>query len=178
MSSAGFPSQHTTATTVSSNTTVQTNIRFDQSYLRTLPGILKCIQITVNLIGFICIECTGVNAYHSRGGWFVTVAMLGFWTTGILLTFYLFHIIEKFYKIPWLKIEFVFCCVMGLFYLIAASLAVSFPIEGYRVGGVFGFIAMCLYGGDAFLKFQSIQRGEIAQGERVTVRQTTTSPAY
>lgn len=45
----GFPSQHTT-TTVTSNTSVQTNIRFDPKYVKTLPGILKCIQAVSMLL--------------------------------------------------------------------------------------------------------------------------------
>lgn len=57
----------------------------------------------LNLLGFICITVSS-HSSHSRGGWFNTVAMGGFWFTGILLVLYLFHIIEKFSKIPWLKI--------------------------------------------------------------------------
>jgi hypothetical protein len=57
----------------------------------------------LNLLGFICITVS-THSRHSRGGWFNTVAMGGFWFTGILLVFYLFHIIEKFSRIPWLKI--------------------------------------------------------------------------
>lgn len=45
MAEVGFPGQHTTTTTVSSSTTVQTNIRFDGSYVQTLPGILKVVQV-------------------------------------------------------------------------------------------------------------------------------------
>lgn len=56
----------------------------------------------LNLLGFICITVSSES--HSRGGWFNTVSMIGFWFTGILLVFYLFHIIEKFSRIPWLKI--------------------------------------------------------------------------
>uniref|UniRef100_V9ID74 Uncharacterized protein n=1 Tax=Apis cerana TaxID=7461 RepID=V9ID74_APICE len=42
----GFPAQHTTTTTVTtSTTTTQPNIRFDSSYIRTLPGILKIVQV-------------------------------------------------------------------------------------------------------------------------------------
>lgn len=42
----GFPGQHTTTTTVTtSTTTIQPNVRFDPSYVRTLPGILKIIQV-------------------------------------------------------------------------------------------------------------------------------------
>lgn len=45
MAESGFPGQHTTTTTVTSSTTVQTNIRFDPSYLKTIPGILKAVQV-------------------------------------------------------------------------------------------------------------------------------------
>lgn len=48
MADGGFPGQHTTTTTVTSNTTVQTNLRFDPSYIRTIPGILKVVQIVSN----------------------------------------------------------------------------------------------------------------------------------
>lgn len=46
MADPGFPGQHTTTTTVqTSSTTVQTTVRFDPLYIRTLPGLLKIIQI-------------------------------------------------------------------------------------------------------------------------------------
>lgn len=42
----GFPGQHTTTTTVTTTTTsTQPNIRFDPSYARTLPGLLKIVQV-------------------------------------------------------------------------------------------------------------------------------------
>ncbi|XP_056635386.1 CKLF-like MARVEL transmembrane domain-containing protein 4 [Diorhabda sublineata] len=181
MADPGFPGQHTTTTTVhSTNTTVQTNIRFDPSYVRTLPGIAKCAQLLLNLLGFICIESSGVLATRSRGSFFNFVAMFGFWFTGILLAFYLFHLIEKLYRVPWLKLEFVYCCIWTGFYMIASSLAVSYNSEAYIVAGVFGFCAMVVYGIDAFLKYKAVQNGEIAQGERSNNKQTTTvsSPAY
>lgn len=41
-----FPNQHTTTTTVqTSSTTVETSLRFDPSYIRTIPGMLKLAQI-------------------------------------------------------------------------------------------------------------------------------------
>lgn len=47
MADQGFPGQHTTTVT-SSNTTVQTNIRYDPLYIRTIPGMLKIAQIVSN----------------------------------------------------------------------------------------------------------------------------------
>lgn len=180
MADAGFPGQHTTTTTVTTNMTVQTNLRYDPTYIRTIPGMLKIAEIALNLIGFICIEASGYHSYHSRGAWFNTVAMFGFWFTGIMLAFYLFHVVEKFFKIPWLKIELIFCSLWVLFYLIASCLAVTFPHEAYAVAGFFGFCAMVVYGYDAYLKLNAVKNGELAQGERAVNKQTTvvTSPAY
>jgi hypothetical protein len=42
--------------------------------------------------------------WHSRANWFNFCAMGGFWITGILLAFYLFHVIEKLYFIPWIMV--------------------------------------------------------------------------
>lgn len=181
MADPGFPGQHTTTTTVkSSSTVVDTTIRYDSSYIKTIPGYLKIAQIALNLLGFICIEASGVFSYHSRGSWFIFVALTGFWVTGFLLAFYLFHIVEKFYKIPWLKFEFGYCALWAALYLIAASLAATFSVEGFIAAGFFGFCAMVAYGIDAFLKWQGIQSGQLAQGERVINKQTTatlTSPS-
>lgn len=43
----------------------------------------------------------------------------------------------------------------------------------------FGYLAMVLYGGDAFLKYKALMAGELAQGHRVQAKQThvTTPPA-
>ncbi len=57
----------------------------------------------MNIIGFICIMVSQ-NNWHSRANWFNFCSMGGFWITGILLAFYLFHIIEKLYFIPWVMV--------------------------------------------------------------------------
>lgn len=44
MADPGFPSQHTTTTTVTS-TEIISNLRYDNTYLYTLPGKLKIAQI-------------------------------------------------------------------------------------------------------------------------------------
>jgi len=48
MADAGFPGTYSTTTTTTA-TTVTTNIRFDPSYIRTIPGMLK-IAAVVNII--------------------------------------------------------------------------------------------------------------------------------
>ena len=106
--------------------------------------------------------------------------MIGFWGTGILLIFYLLHIIEKLRVIPWMMIEMIFCTVLFIFYLSCGiDLAVKyshFRIEGtnndgpiaFAAASFFSFVAMIAYGVDAFFKFQGWRAGQLAQGEQVT----------
>lgn len=180
MADQGFPGQHTTTTTVTAtNTTVQTEIRYDPNYIRTMPGMLKCAQILANFLGFFCVAISGLAL---QANFFDTIAVTGFWFTGILLVLYLFHIVEKFYKIPWLKIELGFCALWTVFYLIAATLVAGLTTYSLAMGvaAFFGFCAMVVYGYDAFLKYQGVTSGEIAQGERHVTKTTSTvsSPTY
>lgn len=161
----------TTVTVTQTNTVVQPQIRYDKTYIQTVPGILKAIVIVLNLIGFICIEVSQWS-HHSRGGFFNFVAMTGFWFSGLMLLFYMFHVVEKFFKIPWLKIEFGFYALWTLLYLLASILAVTFFATAYTVAGFFGFLAMIAYGYDAWVKFGLVRAGAIAQGTR-SVNQTT-----
>lgn len=172
MAEVGFPGQHTTTTTVTSSTTVQTNIRFDRSYLFTLPGLLKCVQVLCSLLGFICIQVSNFNN-ATKGSFFSWISMIAFWFTGILLGFYLFHLVEKFYKIPWLKLEFLFCAVWTLMYLIVSILATTVHDNPHSAAAFFGFVATVAYGADAYLKYVGARAGGLAQGSRVVSKQTT-----
>ncbi|XP_072936496.1 CKLF-like MARVEL transmembrane domain-containing protein 4 [Epargyreus clarus] len=176
MAEVGFPGQHTTTTTVTSSTTVQTNIRFDASYLRTAPGILKVVQVACSLLGFICVQFSNLT-FLSKSSYFSSISMIAFWFTGILLGFYLFHIVEKFYKIPWLKIEFVFCAVWTLLYLIGSILVLNIGDKPHSAASFFGFTSTLAYAADALLKWRGARAGALAQGERVVSKQTTSVAA-
>ncbi|CAG9121825.1 hypothetical protein JYU34_002975 [Plutella xylostella] len=174
MAEAGFPGQHTTTTTVTSSTSVQTNIRFDKTYIRTWPGALKAAQVLLSLLGFICIQCSRFNN-NGKGAFFSWISMVAFWFTGILLGLYLFHFVEKFYRIPWLKIEFVFCGLWAFFYLLASSLAVSVYDSAHEAAAFFGYGACAAYLADCYLKYQAVKAGGLAQGSRVVSKQTTSA---
>jgi hypothetical protein len=190
MAAQELPDQHATTSDTSSNTTEETDIRCDPLYVRTIPGMLKVAQIVLNLSGFICITAS-FGAVTYRGNWFCFVATAGLWITGILLSLYLFRIVEKFHRIPWLKIEFVFCTIWTLLYLLAAFLAAANGSydAAFAVAAFFGFAAMVAYGYDAILKFKAVRsgglaqgglaQGELAQGEPVVTESssTVTSPA-
>ncbi|KAG6453011.1 CKLF-like MARVEL transmembrane domain-containing protein 4 [Manduca sexta] len=162
----------------STNTMFITAVRFDPSYLKTLPGILKCIVILFNFIGFVCVQASAFWS-NGRGVFFNIVANLGFWFSGAMLLFYLFHLIEKYHNIKWLQVEMVACAVMVFLYMIASTIVVAFGSAAYSAGGFFGYLAMVLYGVDAFLKYKALKAGELPQGQRVVTKQAhvVTPPA-
>ena len=96
---------------------VNLGLRWDPSYIKTIPGMLKIGQVILDSIVFICVMCSGSYFRNiSTGAWTDFVAMTGFWVSGILLIFYLLHVMEKFHVIPWLTIEMGFCCLWSFFF--------------------------------------------------------------
>ncbi|CAG7786445.1 unnamed protein product [Allacma fusca] len=175
----GFPVTHTTTTTTTS-TSVVTTLRFDPTYTRSLPGTLKCAQMVLNLIGFICVAVARYSTW-TVASWFSFVAMGGLFITLFLFVFFLYHIIEKLYFIPWLLVEWVYCALWTFFYFTAATACASYGgyDSAFAAAAFFGYVAMLLYGFDAYLKYISWRAGEIAQGDRIVNKTTTTtsSPA-
>ncbi|XP_050526577.1 MARVEL domain-containing protein 1-like isoform X2 [Daktulosphaira vitifoliae] len=159
-----FPSQHTTTTTVT-NTEVITNFRYDKSYVYTLAGKLKIAQIVCVFLSIMTLSFSTYNMWYQNSA-VTSIMMFGLWFSLFMLVFYLFHVVECFYKIPWLKIEMIFNVCWPLLYLLSAAIAASYigMNFSYTLSLFFGFAAMFAYGYDALLKYHAIQRGEIAQG--------------
>ncbi|KAK3863555.1 hypothetical protein Pcinc_030705 [Petrolisthes cinctipes] len=65
-------------------------------------------------------------------------------------------------------LEFGYCALWTFFYLTAAAACASWggSDPAAAAAAFFGFVAMILYGADAFFKFKGWRAGEIAQGER------------
>ncbi|CAL4092069.1 unnamed protein product [Meganyctiphanes norvegica] len=163
MQDPGFPGQHTTTTGPMGG--MAPNIHFDPTYIKTIPGILKAVQLLLNLIGYICAM---VCPDHSSSNWFSFVSMTAFWVTGILLVLYLMHILERFPMVPWLMLEFGYCAVFTFFYLTCASATAASGADDPAFGAAafFGFAAMIAYGVDTFFKFKAWRGGEMAQGSQ------------
>ena len=93
----------------------------------------------------------------STGEWFSFVAMTGFWTSATLLIFYLLHVVEKFHVIPWMLIEMIYTGLWSFFYLTCALDAAVNAKHASALGAAafFGFVAMGVYGYDAFIKVKT-----------------------
>jgi len=172
---ARFPATHTTTTTTTT-TSVVPGVRFDPSYVRTLPGTLKCAQMVLNLCGFICISVATRSNSHNAN-WFSFVAFGGLLITLVLFFLFLFHLIEKLHFMPWLLVELVYCGIWTFLYFTAATAAASMGHfeDPFAAAAFFGYAAMLFYGFDTYLKYISWKAGDIAQGERVVSKTTTAS---
>lgn len=78
----------------------------------------------LDLLGFICIQISDFS-HSGTGQFFSTIAMTAFWFTGILLVLYLFQAVYVFNRIPWITIEFYFCLIATLSFMLTSSLAAS-----------------------------------------------------
>lgn len=162
----------------SANTVFITEVRFDLSYLTTPPGIIKCVIIVFSLIGFICVQSSAFWS-NGRGVYFNLVAALAVIYSGGMLLLYLYHLVEKYHNIKWLKIEMIVSIAFVFLYLIASTIAVAFGSAAFSAAGFFGYLSMVLYGFDAFLKAKALKAGQLAQGHRTVSKQThvVTPPA-
>lgn len=168
-----YTNVYSTTTTITTTTAASTVIvapRFDPSYSKTLPGILKIVNMVLDIFGFICIMVSPY--YTSRGRFFSFVSMTGFWLTASLLFNYLFHLVERTSFIPWLLIEFAFNTLWTIFYVVASACVADYSarftdMDAYAAAAFFGFGAMAVYGADAFIKFRAWRNNELAQGELV-----------
>ena len=100
----------------------------------------------INLVVFICVMSSGVYWRETTTAeWTDFVAMTAFWVTGILLIFYLLHVIEKFHVIPWMTIEMGFTILWAFFYL-TCSIDLAINASKYGVNAFAGKLRLfCMY---------------------------------
>ncbi|XP_017774337.1 PREDICTED: CKLF-like MARVEL transmembrane domain-containing protein 4 [Nicrophorus vespilloides] len=120
-------------------------------YIKTTPGILKAVEVVLNFIGFVSVAATGVSP---RGDAFLVASVGGFLITGIMLVLFMLDLHEKI-PIPWNRVEFFFCIIWAVFYLITAALVIDVRAGGYIAGGSFGLFATVAYLLDAYDKYRN-----------------------
>jgi len=163
-----FPQAHTTHTTTTTTTTVTGGrVHLDVSYIKTVPGILRIVEIVLCLILFICsVSACSVLWHFGNCGWGGFVGFLGFFLVLAWLFFYLFHVHDAAPNVPWLLIELIFYAIWTFFLLVAGiALAVlasdwgndywgSKIRSGAGAGSFFAFAAAIVFGFHTFLVFR------------------------
>jgi hypothetical protein len=125
---------------------------------------LKVVQILLNLINTVAISFSKtVTLPHGIS--FLVVSVGGFIITGIIFGCHTFGTYKMRSRIPWMKIEFLCCCLWTVAYAVVASVAadVGRIDEAFLVSSVFAYLTMIAYGYDTFLKFSAVHSGDSAQ---------------
>lgn len=83
-------------------------------------------------MGFICIKVSSAwvsPIFYNILYWF------GIIVNGFLLAMYTFHFVEKYDRLPWLKLEFFYCILMAIAYIGTSIFASTIGESvGYAVG--------------------------------------------
>jgi hypothetical protein len=142
----------------------QNNHHFDTVYLYTVPGIVKVVQILLNLMSTITISLSSIVTLP-HGISFLVVSVGGLFITGLLFGFYVYCACMTCTRIPWLKVEFVYCFLWTIACATVASVAADIGRidDPFLISSVFAYFAMIAYGYDAFIKFDALRSGDSTQ---------------
>ncbi|XP_076180632.1 plasmolipin [Ptiloglossa arizonensis] len=133
-------------------------IRLNIPYFRTIPGIIKLVQLGLGIICMSCASPARVNATH----WFLFVAVTAFIASLLWCFVYVLSIREAL-KIPinWILTELLNTTTFAVLYMIAfiAQLSVWSAITGHSaiasniIGGVFGIFNTIAYAAGAYFLY-------------------------
>ncbi|XP_064640198.1 plasmolipin-like isoform X2 [Lineus longissimus] len=163
-----------TSSHVESGHTDSTQTGCYTGYIRTIPGILKIVEMALDVIVLICCICMLIGA----GGWGSFLAGSALFTTAIL---FIFHITNLIHRLPgpWLMIEFAYFVIYAALYVITAIVCAAFagtyisPASG--AAAFFAFAAAGVYGVDAFLMFRTWRAAGSPVGRTESTQATTTT---
>jgi hypothetical protein len=133
-------------------------IRLNILYFRTIPGILKLIQV---VFGIVCMACAS-PAYLAGTHWFLFVAVASFIATLIWIFIYFLSVREAL-KLPinWILTELLNTSVTAILYLIAFIVQLSifsapfhYSIRDRNIAaGVFGLFNTVAYAAGAYFLY-------------------------
>ncbi|KAK4291526.1 hypothetical protein Pmani_035655 [Petrolisthes manimaculis] len=177
-----FPAQHTTTTAAPSQADHDNKIRLNSAYIHTMEGRLKLAHLAVSIIVFICIMASNYpRAPHSN--WISFVSMCAFWTSAVLLFFWCINLVGMLTLVPWLTLELVYVAIWTFFWFVAGCVAVDYAVMGlgdaFAVAAFFSYVAMCIYGFNAFIFYKkwrdSGNQFNLRMGSANTTTTTTTT---
>jgi hypothetical protein len=128
-------------------------------YIRTVPGIMKIVELVLCLLTFAC----SLGGYWSGygGGWVEFVAMSCFITT---LIWFIMHMLFPslpgiLINRPWEFIIYVIMCVLFLISGIVAAARAPNSLGAVGAAAFFAFAATVVYGVDIYFQFRDWRSG-------------------
>ncbi|XP_013784304.1 plasmolipin-like [Limulus polyphemus] len=151
-----------TATVKTESTGVGEGLKLNPWYFKTVPGILKLVQVVIAIICFGC----GSPAVTDFSRFFLFVVSICFIVTILLIFVYLFGLKALLPNLPWLFSEMVYTAIAVVLYIIGAIVELAMTGDSkytfalkihrfynpYMAAGVFGLFNIVAYGaGLAFI---------------------------
>jgi CDP-diglyceride synthetase len=151
----------------------RSKISFSVAYMKTLPGILKIVEIVLSLLTFIC-SCVDVWEAARWAQFQSAFAVIS--TTGYLVL-YLLNLVSRLPG-PWPLIEFIYYMIFTGCFLITAIAAAAQAVSAYpsiSATAYFAFAATSFFAVDTFFHFRAWRAGQIMLSTVPTAASATTS---
>lgn len=148
----------------------RSRISFSPEYLKTVPGILKIVEIILSLLTFIC-SC--IDTWEAAG-WAQFQSAFAVFATSLYLVLYLLNLITRLPG-PWPLIEFIYYMIFTACFVItaiAAAAQATSEFPSIAATAFFAFGATSVFAVDTFFHFRAWRTGQIA------MRTTTMTTNY
>ncbi|KAK8741760.1 hypothetical protein OTU49_002380 [Cherax quadricarinatus] len=176
---AQFPASHTTTTAPQDNNDNK-RIYINSGYLHTNEGRLKCAHLVICIVVFICTMASNFPR-SNPANWLSFVSMGGFWTSAVLLFLFLINIVALLSIIPWLMLELGYTVIWTFFWFVCGCVAADYAVkragDAFAVASFFSFVAMCIYGFNAFLFYKKWREGGFTLSFSTRTSPSTTTAA-
>nr|CAB3231932.1 CKLF-like MARVEL transmembrane domain-containing protein 4 [Phallusia mammillata] len=142
------PDPHQPSTKNESHSTPQINcLVLDMQYVKSFTGILKVIEIVLDIVAAICVgmvDVCGTSCLAEE--FFQFVCSFTLLLTTALYFIHVFSLLQKIVFIKWPLVDCIFSVIFTLLYIIGSSLmaARAVTVSG-KVASAFGFLAFIVY---------------------------------
>jgi len=146
-----------------------TGIACRLDYIRSVPGVLKLIELLCDLLAVIlCGAAPLVDGGSGQKGFFLFVSILALIVTTILFILFVLNINNMLLKNRWPLIEMCWCAFIALFYFIASIVIATIAKQNgtYGAAAFFGFAAFITYVADAIFQFRTNRSSSYAHNEQ------------
>ncbi|KFM71149.1 CKLF-like MARVEL transmembrane domain-containing protein 4, partial [Stegodyphus mimosarum] len=171
--------------TKTESTGIADNLELNPWYFKTVPGILKLVQL---LFAIICMGC-GSPVVRTYTNFFMFVVAIYFIITLVFCIIYFFTIKRLFPKLPWLLIELTTTAVGVVLYFIVSVVQLAATnrrdyhyalshhgyYSSYIAAGCFGLFNFLAYAAGTFFLFMEWKQSKPAAS--IATPATTTTPA-
>lgn len=157
MISGNSPYQPTTEP-VPNRTTLCGGMIVDVFYVKSLPGLLKLVEVILSIIVLICLAFVSMcrDGSCSAVSFFRAVAVSALIVTLLLFLIFGLALKEKIHFINWVTTDLVNAVIFTVLYLISSSVMAAKTVQSADKAAIaFGFFATVAYGVSSWMAYRA-----------------------